>query len=638
MFTDMVGYTALGQRNESLSLALVEEQRKLIRPILDRHRGREVKTIGDAFLVEFGSALDAVRCAYEIQRATKEFNLPLAEDRRVHLRVGVHLGDVIESQGDISGDAVNVASRIEPLAEDGGVCITRQVYDHVKGKVNIPLSSLGPKSLKNVAEPIEVYRMVLPWEKEEVVPTLQLDRNRVAVLPFANMSPDPNDEYFAEGMTEELITALSKIRRLTVIARTSVMQYKNTTKRISEISRELGVGTLIEGSVRKSGNKLRITIQVIDSATEGHLWAENYNKQMDDVFAIQSEIAENVAKELRVQLAESEKAKLEKKPTTSTEAYTHYLKGRYYWNERTESSVRRGIDYLVKALSVDPNMALAYSDLADAYTIMADHGMMPGALAYAKVREYASRALEIDPTMSQPHAALANTFERSYHWDDCEREYKLAIELNPNNAVARHWHAINLFFTGNESEAVQEWRRARELDPLSLIVGCTLGYILVRTGSADEGLEMLQTVVEMNDSFALGHRQLGHSYVIMGKKEEAIREARKMLTLDVGPEMLLHVVAILASSGQKQEAAELLEKVIREQAAKYVDISRIGMAYAALGDSNHAFELLERAVDEQVTGVPYALSRFFPYFDAIRDTPRFKGLVRRAGMSFASVE
>ena len=193
MFTDMVGYTALGQRNESLSLALVEEQRNLIRPIIARHSGREVKTMGDAFLVEFGSALNAVRCAYEIQRATKEFNLPLAEDRRIHLRIGIHLGDVVESQGDISGDAVNVASRIEPLADVGGVCITRQVYDHVKGKVDILLQSLGTKTLKNVTDAMEVYRMVLPWEREVLGTPMQLDRSRVAVLPFANMSPDPGD-------------------------------------------------------------------------------------------------------------------------------------------------------------------------------------------------------------------------------------------------------------------------------------------------------------------------------------------------------------------------------------------------------------------------------------------------------------
>jgi hypothetical protein len=255
MFTDMVGYTALGQRNESLSLALVEEQRKLIRPILGRHSGKEIKTMGDAFLVEFRSALDAVRCAYDIQRATREFNISLPDEKRIHLRVGVHLGDVVESEGDISGDAVNVASRIESLAEDGGVCLTRQVYDHVENKFALPLESIGPKSLKNVSAPVEVYKIVMPWTVESPAP-VQLDKRRIAVLPFVNMSPDPADEYFADGMTEEIITTLSKVEQLAVIARTSVTQYKKTTKRVCDIARELNTGSLIEGSQRRLRNSI----------------------------------------------------------------------------------------------------------------------------------------------------------------------------------------------------------------------------------------------------------------------------------------------------------------------------------------------------------------------------------------------
>jgi adenylate cyclase len=211
MFTDMVGYTALGQKNESLSLALVEEQRKVIRPILARHNGREVKTMGDAFLVEFPNTVDAVRCAYDIQRAIREFNLSLERDKRIHLRIGVHVGEVVESQGDISGDAVNVASRIEPLAEDGGVCVTGHVYDFVRGKVDLPLVSMGPKALKNVVTPVDVYKMVMPWEHAQEESVQELDSKTVAVLPFASMSPDPNNEYFADGLREELIDRLCQV-------------------------------------------------------------------------------------------------------------------------------------------------------------------------------------------------------------------------------------------------------------------------------------------------------------------------------------------------------------------------------------------------------------------------------------------
>ncbi|TMI43578.1 adenylate/guanylate cyclase domain-containing protein [Candidatus Bathyarchaeota archaeon] len=228
MFTDMAGYTALGQKNESLSLALVEEQRKLLRPVFGRHNGREIKTMGDGFLVEFSNAMDAVRCAYDVQRASREFNMSQQGDQRITIRIGLHLGDVVESQGDISGDAVNIASRIQSLAENGGISLTRQVYDQVQNKFELPLESLGTKSLRNVRAPLEVYKMVLPWDDTKTTQSTEHDRRRIAVLPFANMSPDPGDSYFADGITEEIISTLSGVSGLNVISRTSVM---GTTKR-----------------------------------------------------------------------------------------------------------------------------------------------------------------------------------------------------------------------------------------------------------------------------------------------------------------------------------------------------------------------------------------------------------------------
>ena len=253
MYTDMVGYTALGQQNESLSLELVEEQRKLARPIFETHNGREVKTMGDAFLVEFPSAVDAVRCAYDVQKSIREFNLSLASERKIHLRIGVHLGEVVDVGGDILGDAVNVASRIEPLAEDGGVCLSRQVYDQVQRKLEFRLSSLGPRALKNVIEPVEVFRIMMPWEDERSPEVVGLDRKRIAVLPFVNMSPDPNDSYFADGITEEIISTVSGISGLRVISRTSMMHYRGTSKTLKEIGREVEAGSVLEGSLRKAG-------------------------------------------------------------------------------------------------------------------------------------------------------------------------------------------------------------------------------------------------------------------------------------------------------------------------------------------------------------------------------------------------
>jgi len=630
MYTDMVGYTALGQRNESLSLALVQEQRNLIRPLLKRHYGREVKTMGDAFLVELPSALDAVRCAYDIQRATRELNFSRPVENKLRLRIGVHLGDVVESEGDISGDAVNVASRVEPLADEGGIAITRQVYDHVENKFELQLVSLGVRLLKNVSTPTEVFKIALPWESEAQVAVPRLDSKRVAVLPLANISPDPSDEYFADGMTEELIDKLSQVRELKVIARTSVMSYKKKEKKASEIGKELGVGTLVEGSVRKAGNRVRVSVQLIEAASEEHMWSSSYDKDLSDIFSIQSEIAENVTKELRVRLLESEKQTLQTRPTGNAEAYTLYLKGRYYWNERTRASVGRGMEYLRKAIQADPAMALAYSDLADAYVIAGDHGMMPTSEALAKIEENALIALKIDPSLSQPHAALGFVHERSFRWAEAEKEVRMALRLNPNNVTARHWYALHLFIQGRYQEAISEWRRAMELDPLSLILSANLGYALVRTGQKVEGFQILKSAIEMNDLFPSGHWSLASAYVVEGMRERALEEARRLLAIG-GDEYLAFAAGIFAFAGLRDESVAMLEKLSKEMGRSYADPFFVAAVHAALGDEAKALEWLERAVNEKSAGVVYI--KIYPLFDSFRGKHKFKELVGKVGLT-----
>src|SRR5215467_4237830 len=395
MFTDMVGYTALGQKNESLSLALVDEQRKLIRPILIRHNGREVKTIGDAFLVEFPSALDAVRGAYDIQRATREFNFSLQDERRIHLRIGVHIGDVVDHDGDISGDAVNVASRVEPLAEDGGVCITRQVYDNIQNKFELKLSSLGPKTLKNVSTPVEIYKMVMPWDQMQNVS--ELDKKRVAILPFVSMSPDPNDGYFADGITEEIISAVSGIGGINVISRTSVMGYKGTTKKVKEIGKELEAGSILEGSLRKAGNMIRITAQLIDVDSDRHLWARNYDRELKDVFAIQGDIAKNVADALESSF--SGEARQATQLTSDLEAYTLYLKAMQVYHDGTISGARTAIGLFERAIEKDGNFAAAFAGLAQCWTEL--RFTEDYASVMTKADEAAHKAVELGPNLAE---------------------------------------------------------------------------------------------------------------------------------------------------------------------------------------------------------------------------------------------
>ncbi len=626
MFTDMVGYTALGQRNESLSLALVEEHRKLVRPILARHNGREVKTMGDAFLVEFPNALDAVRCAYDIQRAAREFNISLPDERRIHMRIGVHLGDVVESDGDISGDAVNVASRVEPLAEDGGVCITGELYGQVRNKIDLRMSSLGAKALKNVASPVEVYKVEMPWESQ--VADGDLDVRRVAVLPFVSLSPDPNDEYFADGLTEELIDRVCQVKELAVIARTSVMNYKGAKKNASQIGRELRAGALVEGSVRKASNKIRVTAQLIRADTEEHLWSSKYDRDMADVFEVQSDIAERVAEALKVQLLPAEREAVQRKPTESAAAYALYLKGRYYWNERTEEGLRKAAEYFQKAIDLDPAFARAYSGLADTYSIMRFQGSAPARESGAKARALAEKALEIDGSLAEACASLAFVQDDAFNWEESERLYRKAIELNPSYATGHFWYSILLTWLWRFDEAVEEARRAEELDPLSQATSIALGQVLVYARRNDEAIRHLQERIRADPGFASPHFILGVAYFYGGMYEKAVEELRVAISIE-GRSLSRPLAALgwcLARLGREREARETLEELKGRKISKSV----LGALYVELGEREEAVRCVQEAFEAREPGLGW-ISGMLP-LDALRSDARFVAVLERMNL------
>jgi adenylate cyclase len=625
MFTDMVGYTALGQRNESLSLALVEEQRKLIRPILARHNGREVKTIGDAFLVEFPSALDAVRCAYDIQRAVREFNISLPEERRVHLRVGVHLGDVVESGGDISGDAVNVASRIEPLAEDGGVCVTRQVYDHVQNKFELKLASLGVKPLKNVSIPIEVYKMVMPWEHAGVSPAPESPRNRLAVLPFANMSPDPADEYFADGMTEELIDRLAQVKSLKVIARTSVMSYKKKEKKASEIARELEVGTLVEGSVRKAGNRVRVTVQLINAGTEEHLWSSHYDKNLDDIFAVQSEIAEKVAVELKTQLLDSEKQTLEKKPTENTEAYTCFLRGRELFREETEASLRQALVLFEKAIELDPGFARAYVGEAECHQWLANYGYEPLDISLPIVKTSLERAIDLDPNLPEAHAVLSEMFFNADDMPRMEAEARRALELNPSLPEPYSMLSELAALKGDPGEMVRQIETAYRLDPIRPRFIYSVGTAYLDTGREEEALELWKKTEQLAPAFT--YRGMTEYYLAKGNLEKAREFHAKFEKLEPTNPRATCQGGIIAALEADRERALLAVKKIEDAKIGPLGFNYIGYIYHALGDLDSYFENMNKAIEAHT--ITPSMMMYSHLLAKARADPRYLELVEK---------
>jgi len=631
MFTDMVGYTALGQRNEELSLALAEEQKKLVRPIFSRHNGREIKTMGDAFLIEFPSALDAVRSAYDIQRGVREYNISQPAEQRIHLRIGVHLGDVVESGGDISGDAVNVASRIEPLAEDGGVCLTRQVYDQAKGKLEIPFVSLGAKSLKNVKETVEVYRMAMPWETGTKRET-ELDTKRVAVLPLRNMSPDPNDEYFADGMTEELITALSSVTELTVIARTSVMQYKGSSKRIVDIGRELNAGTMIEGSVRKAANKVRITVQLIDARNEGHLWAQNYDKTLEDVFAIQSEVAQKVAESLKVRLLETDRKKIEKGFTRNAEAHTLYLKGVFYWNKRTPEALQKAVELYEQAIRLDPTFALGYAGIALAYGVTAANYSGDPLTYYPKAKEYALKALSLDDDLPEAHAVLATVIE-GYERDlvGAEAEFKRAIELNPSYPSAHQWYSHILQWEKRSSEAWEQLRKALDLNPLSLIVLINMADYHWFMRDYDKAIEYAKKAIELDPAFVFNYDALIRGYVGKSMFNEALQASDAYSKVARPVEGQLWRAYVLASMGKAEECHQLLDNLDAQYKEKSVSPYGLAIVHFRLGEADRGFEWLQTAYDSYDRYL--FVIAVTPDLDGYREDPRYFALLERTGLS-----
>ncbi len=631
MFTDIVGFTALSQRNESLALLILDEQRELLRPIFNKHGGREVKTIGDSFLVDFPSALNAVRCAYEIQKTAREFNNSQPEERRASLRIGIHLGDILEVHGDISGDAVNVASRIESLADGGGVCLTRQVYDQVQNKFELPLTSLGPKSLKNVTSPIEVYKIVLPWDTAGTVLSVERDARRIAILPFANVSPDPLDEYFSDGMTDELIAVLSKISGLRVVARTSVMRFKGEKTSANRIGQELKVGSLVEGSVRKSKNRVRITVQLVDTQSEEDLWTETYDRDLQDIFSVQSDIAQQVAKALELRLGVRENSALRQQQTQNPDAYSLYLKGRNHWNLRSENEINRAIKYFEEAIGRDPRYALAYAGLADCYSIFGYYGFRRAAVVFPRAKELAEKALSLNETIAEPHASLGQALMQYYFdWQRAGSELDRALELNPSYATAHFWRATHYMAHGRISDSLTQVRKAVELDPLSMIILTDAARDLYLARRYDESIDQYLKSLEVDPTFPIAHKGLAEVYSQIGMHDEAVSEIEKAIALSGRSIFILDDLGyIYARAGKKDEATRVLKDLDRLASDEYVPAYGRAVIHTALGDNEEALNWLEKSYEERSFLVYLKVD---PAFDILRKEERLVAILDKMGL------
>ncbi len=630
VFTDMVGFTALAQKDEPLAMELLAEQKSNLQPFFAKHSGRVVKTIGDAFLVEFASSLEAVKCAVEIQSSLHDTNSSRPEGKKMLLRIGIHLGDVIHSETDVAGDAVNVASRIEALASPGGVCVTGPVYESVVNKVGYAFETLGFPELKNVSRPIEIYQISGLGQKISRQPFQKggLPKDRIAILPFSNISRDQADEYFADGMTEEVISSVSKVRGLRVIARTSVMRFKAQDRPIAEIGRELNVGSILEGSVRKEGEKIRISVQLVEASSEEPRWSQEYDREIKDVFAIQSDIAQKVAGALQVQMLGGTAQMPEKQPTSSPEAYVEYLRGRQLWNKRTEESLKKAIDFFNRSLELDARHAKAYSGLADAYATLALLEFMAPSEAYPKAKVAVERSLSLDANLAEAHTSLGLIrFQYDWDWHGAENEFRKAIALNPNYAPAHHFFADYLKAMGRFDEALEEIGKAQELDPLSLAISAGVGHVLYLSRQNDRAIEQYRKAVELDPSFMQTHVWFGRPYLEKGMFTEALAELETGVRLSGESTLALAMFGHgLASAGRKDEALGILEKLKERSKHQYVPSYWIAVVYNGLKDRGQVIAWLQKAHEERSSWLVWA--NVEPRFDWLREDPGFKALAR----------
>src|ERR1700756_3558218 len=454
----------------------------------------------------------------------------------------------------------------------------------------------------------------------------------LAVLPFESLSNDASQDYFADGMTDELISDLGQISALRVFSRTSVISYKRARKPLPQIARELSVDAVVEGTVLRSGNEVRITAQLIEASADKHLWSQSYEGELRNTLALQNDVARAIADQIRINLNPAEQAALKKVRAVNPEAFESYLKGRYFWNKRTAEGLNVALAYFNQAIDEDPTIAQAYSGLADTYALLGDwqYAVMTPMEALPKAKAAAIKALELDSALGEAHNSLAFCLD-GFEWDfdSAGKEFQRAIELNPNYATAHHWYAWHLGLLGRYDDALAEMRKAENLDPLSLIINSDLAELLVVAHSYDESIQQSRKTIEMDPNFALAHNQLAQAYLQKHLYDEAVAELRKAVQLSgSSPTCIANLARAYVASGKRSEAIKLLNDLEKRSIHGYSNASEIATIYASLGDTDQAMNWLEKAYEERFN--PGVLLR--PGFDPLRSDPRFHNLLHLVGL------
>jgi TolB-like protein/Flp pilus assembly protein TadD len=628
-------------------------------------------------LVFRNSLEEPAQCALDIARALKEHP-------QIQVRMGIHSGPVskvtdLNGRTNIAGAGINLAQRVMDCGDAGHILLSRHVVEdlaqyrqwsqrlhdlgecEVKHGIKLSLANLFGDDFGNAAVPAKlagattqrkatgsfriglaiaavlllvagiIFFRLKSGANFSRIRSAEAPPKSIAVLPFDNLSRDPENAYFSEGIQDEILTRLAKTAELKVISRTSTQRFKSSPDNLPQIAQQLGVENILEGSVQKPGDQVRVNVQLIHAATDTHLWAETYDRKLTDVFAVESEIAKAIAERLKANLTGTAEHVLASRPTENPEAHQLYMKGRYFWNKRTTENLKKAIDYFEQAIGKDPAYALAYSGLADVHAVLPYYAATPPKDDAQKALAAARKAVELDESLAEAHTSLANALVLNLQFSASLPEFERAIEQNPNYATAHHWYGEQLQNEGQFDEAVAELRRAQELDPLSLVINCVLGSTLAVAGRNDEAMEQLRKTMEMDSTFDLTPWFLGQVYEDKGQLVEAITQYEKATQLNPDPAVQASLARAYALAGRKQEARKILESLTTASRQRYIPAYSLAVIYLSLGDKEETLRLLEKSYEDRApfdTGV-FGSVKVDRRLDPLRGEPRFEALVRK---------
>jgi len=667
MFTDIVGYTALMQANEQKAVAVIKHYNSSLEKLVSQYNGQVLNYYGDGSLCIFPTATDAANCALDLQKELKK-------DPAVPLRIGLHIGEVFFENEKALGDGVNVASRVQSLGQENTILVSGEFYDKIKNNPSLSTVSLGRFDFKNVITSLEIFAvsnegLSIPQRskmegklkktsgKKRFIITTSLiilscaagfliyknfftakavtrsNDQSIAVLPFVDMSAAKDQEYFSDGMSEELLNLLSKIPDLKVISRTSSFSFKGKNLDVRKIGEDLDVENILEGSIRKSGNTIRITAQLIEVQSGKHLWSETYDREflIKDVFVIQDEISKMIVDILKIKLSGKQTNQVARGFTKNTEAYEDYLKGRYHWNMRTDDGIKKSIGYFESAIKKDSNYAAAYAGLADTYLTLYDYELMSIEESTSKAKEAAQRALKINPNLAEAHNSLAHINLHEWKWESAEKGFQKAIELDPAYVLAHHWYALCLTAIGKSNEAVDQMKIARELDPLSTRINADLGMAYLSAGKFDEAIQQEKITLELNPKASGAFWIRGMAYQQKKMFSEAIKDYQHALELAPGDANYLAALGhVYASSGNTSAARKVLDTLFVENKSVPVSPFFFALIYAGLNDKDKALEWLQKAYEEKSGSVRYL--KMEPRLQNLRNEPRYIELMKKIGL------